>query len=40
MAKAPGASRKLALAPGNYIVKKRLDDALLVGEVKVGSEMV
>ncbi|MFL5440849.1 MAG: caspase domain-containing protein, partial [Myxococcales bacterium] len=40
VAKAPGASRKLALAPGNYIVKKRLDDALLVGEVKVGSELV
>jgi uncharacterized caspase-like protein len=35
VAKASGVSRKLALAPGNYVVKKRLSDSLLVGDVKV-----
>jgi len=40
VAKERGASRRLALAPGVYLVKKRLDDAVLVGEVEVGGELV
>jgi len=40
VAKASGVSRKLALAPGSYVVKKRLADALLVGDVKVGDALV
>jgi hypothetical protein len=40
VAKAPGAERRLALAPGRYLVKKRLDDELLVGEFAVADELV
>jgi hypothetical protein len=40
VAKAQGSSRKLALAPGNYIVKKRLEDALLIGDVQVSDALV
>ena len=40
VAKARGGSRQLSLAPGNYLVKKRIDNALLVGEVKIGSDLV
>ena len=40
VAKASGVSRKLALAPGNYLVKKRLEDALLVGDLKVEDALV
>ena len=40
VAKAAGAERKLALAPGTYLVKKRLDDALLVGEFAVEDALV
>jgi caspase domain-containing protein len=40
VAKAAGSSRKLALAPGSYIVKKRIEDAVLVGDVKVGDDLV
>ena len=37
VAKARGGSRRLALAPGRYTVKKRLADALLVGDVDVAG---
>ena len=37
VAKARGASRRLALSPGRYTVKKRLDETLLVGEVEVAG---
>ncbi|MFL5311847.1 MAG: caspase family protein [Myxococcales bacterium] len=40
VAKVAGSSRRLALAPGSYIVKKRLEDAVLVGDVKVGDGVV
>src|SRR5256884_995426 len=40
VAKAAGSSRRLALAPGSYIVKKRLEDAVLVGDVKVGDGVI
>jgi hypothetical protein len=40
VAKASGVSRKLMLAAGSYVVKKRLSDALLVGDVKVGDGLV
>ena len=40
VAKAAGSSRRLALAPGSYIVKKRLEDAVLVGDVKVSDDLV
>ncbi len=39
VAKAPGSSRSLSLAPGRYLVKKRLEDSLLVGEVEVDDRM-
>ena len=37
VAKARGDQRRLALAPGSYIVKKREGDQLLVGDVSVGD---
>src|SRR5205085_1332313 len=40
VAKAAGSSRRLALAPGNYIVKKRLEDAVLVGDVKIANDVI
>ena len=40
VAKASGSSRRLALAPGNYIVKKRLEDAVLVGDVQIGEGVI
>lgn len=40
VAKAQGSSRRLALAPGNYIVKKRLEDAVLVGDMKVADDVI
>jgi uncharacterized caspase-like protein len=40
VAKAAGSSRRLALAPGNYVVKKRLEDAVLVGDVQVGDRVI
>jgi uncharacterized caspase-like protein len=40
VAKARGGSRQLSLAPGNYLVKKRVENALLVGEVKIASDLV
>ena len=40
VAKAGGESRRLALAPGTYVVKKRDGDSLLVGEVRVGESEV
>src|SRR5204863_5023309 len=40
VAKARGSSRRLALAPGNYIVKKRLEDAVLVGDVKIANDVI
>jgi hypothetical protein len=40
VAKAAGSARRLALAPGNYVVKKRLEDAVLVGDVTVGDAVV
>ena len=38
VAKALGGSRRLALAPGRYTVKKRLLDTLLVGDVDVAGD--
>lgn len=42
VAKGPGASRRIALAPGRYTVKKRLpdDSGLLVAPLSVGKETV
>jgi hypothetical protein len=40
VAKVAGSARRLALAPGNYIVKKRLEDAVLVGDVTVGDGVI
>ena len=40
VAKSRGDRRKLALAPGSYLIKKRLSDSLLVGEVRVGEALV
>ena len=40
VAKAAGSSRRLALAPGSYIVKKRVEDAVLVGDVQIGDGMI
>ena len=40
VAKAPGAARKLALAPGKYLIKKRLEDGLLVGEFAVEDRLL
>jgi len=40
IAKAAGIARRIALGAGKYLVKKRLDDALLVGEVSVEGSMV
>ena len=40
VAKAAGSSRRLALAPGAYVVKKRLQDAVLVGDVKVADDVI
>ncbi len=37
VAKSRGASRRLALAPGSYTVKKRLLDTLLVADVEVAT---
>jgi len=39
VAKAAGSARTLALSPGRYLVKKRLDDALLVGEVDIDDHL-
>ena len=39
VAKAPGAARTLALSPGKYLIKKRLDDSLLVGEVDIDETL-
>lgn len=40
VAKSAGESRRLALAPGRYLVKKRDGDTLLVGEVRVAEAEV
>jgi len=40
VAKPRGAERRLALAPGNYLVKKRDGDSLLIGEVSVADSAV
>jgi len=40
VAKSRGASRTLSLAPGSYLIKKRLFDSLLVGEVKISEALV
>lgn len=40
VAKPRGIERRLSLAPGDYLVKKRDGDALLVGEVSVAGEPV
>jgi uncharacterized caspase-like protein len=40
VAKARGGERRLALAPGRYVVKKREGDELLVGEVRVEDAAV
>ena len=37
VAKGSGGARRLALAPGNYLIKKRLEGSLLVGDVSVGT---
>lgn len=37
VAKGPGGARRLSLAPGRYTVKKRLADAVLVGDVAVDT---
>jgi Caspase domain len=39
IAKDSGSSRKLALPPGKYTVKKKLPDHLLVGQVAVGDTL-
>src|SRR5205085_1384611 len=40
VAKLSGSERTLSLAPGKYLIKKRVDDSLLVGEVAVGDSVV
>ena len=40
VAKAQGSSRRLALANGNYIVKKRVEDAVLVGDLKISDDVI
>ena len=40
IAKVAGAARRLALAPGRYTLKKPDGDGLLIGKLKVGTELV
>src|SRR5207245_254920 len=40
VAKASGSSRRLALAPGNYIVKKRIEGAVPVAALKVAARVL
>jgi hypothetical protein len=40
LAKPPGETRRLSLAPGSYTVKQRLEDGLLVSEARVDDRVV